>query len=494
MRAAEFPPNEIERLTALRIYEVLDTAPEAEFDDLTRLAANICDTPIALVSLVDASRQWFKSRQGLDVAETSRDAGFCPHVILGDGVFEVNDALQDQRFADNPLVLGAPNIRFYAGMPLTAADGFNLGAVCVIDRVPRQLNDQQREALRVISRQVVHLLELRVAVRRLDREAAFRQAILDSAAASIISTTPEGIITSISHGAEKMLGYAAAEMVDKKSPVIIHDAKGIADRAEELTKQLGRPVAPGFATFLAKVGNAVSETREWTYVRKDGSRFPVRLSVSQVADASGSLIGYLGIARDVTELEQARRDLERLAAELKRSNEDLAQFASSVSHDLQEPLRVITGYLELLERRYKSKLDKDAREFIGFAVDGAARLHGMIRDLLTYSRVGAGKEAPAKVDLSESAASAIKNLRASIDEKRASVTVDPLPSVIGRAAEFTRLFQNLISNAIKFSGNRAPRVKICAKRIGGRIWAESEPGTGSTFRFSLPASLPGESG
>ena len=161
MIPAEIPANEIERLTALRICEVLDTGPEAEFDDLTRLAAQICITPIALVTLVDASRQWFKSRVGWEVAETVREAAFCSHTILGTGVMEVPDALEDGRFADNPLVTGSPKIRFYAGAPLTTADGFNLGTVCVIDRVPRQLDEKQREALRTISRQVVHLLERR---------------------------------------------------------------------------------------------------------------------------------------------------------------------------------------------------------------------------------------------------------------------------------------------------------------------------------------------
>ena len=139
--------NELSRLAALLRYEILDSAEEAAFDDFTQLASRLCDTPIALISLVDDRRQWFKSRVGLAVSETPRDISFCSHAIRGSEIFEVPDALADPRFRDNPLVTGEPGIRFYAGTLLRTPDGHNLGTLCVIDRKPRRLSADQRDAL-----------------------------------------------------------------------------------------------------------------------------------------------------------------------------------------------------------------------------------------------------------------------------------------------------------------------------------------------------------
>jgi signal transduction histidine kinase len=158
---APLPHNEEERLQALHRYEILDTDPEKEFDDLTLLASHICGAPIALISLVDEDRQWFKSKVGSTETETSRDVAFCAHGILQAEVFVVQDAQADQRFANNPLVTGNSRIRFYAGAPLIAPDAHALGMLCVNDQVPRDLSSEQRTALQALSRQVVSLLELR---------------------------------------------------------------------------------------------------------------------------------------------------------------------------------------------------------------------------------------------------------------------------------------------------------------------------------------------
>ena len=199
MISAPLPPNEELRLKMLRAYQILDSEAEANFDHLTKLASHVCQVPIALISLVDENRQWFKSKVGLDAAETGRDVAFCAHAILQDKVFTVPDALSDERFHDNPLVVGGPRVRAYAGAPLINARGQALGTVCVIDHHARNFTEEQKQCLQTIATQAVLLMELR----RLRKEAQPRY---DHSA---------GVLAAISHELRTPLNglLASAEML-----------------------------------------------------------------------------------------------------------------------------------------------------------------------------------------------------------------------------------------------------------------------------------------
>ena len=303
MLTAPMPLDELERLRALERLGVLDSAPEREFDALVATAALVCGVPISLVSLIDHDRQWFKANVGLPgVTETPRDVAFCAHAILDDGIFEVPDALADPRFADNPLVATAPDIRFYAGAPLRLSDGAHVGTLCVIDRVPRRLSEKQREALRLLSIAAVQALESgRMARAFAASETRFRT-LSEASPLGVFATDAAGSCTYTNARWQAIYGLNEAEALgDGWSRTLHPDDK-----------------AAVFAEWQRTAALKCAFDMEFRVRHDDGTVRHLRSVSRSMLDEHGGVVGHVGSVEDVTERLQTQRALEderrRLAA------------------------------------------------------------------------------------------------------------------------------------------------------------------------------------
>ena len=283
--------------------------------------------------------------------------------------------------------------------------------------------------------------------------------LLEAAPDAMVVVNQGGAIVLLNVQAEKQFGYSRDELIGQKVKNIIPEGF-----AERLVADALRSVEEALAQ---QIGTGI----ELTGRRKDRSEFPIELMLSPLESAEGTLV--TAAVRDITTRKKAEANLLNKMEELNRSNEELGQFAYIASHDLQEPLRMVASYTQLLSRRYKGKLDSDADEFIAFAVDGASRMQRLIQDLLAYSRVGTKGRDLLNVSSEAALQQALKNLRGAIEEKGALVTHDPLPSVLADEMQLIQLFQNLVGNAIKYQSSGIPKVHISATRNGGKKWTFS---------------------
>ncbi len=301
------PVDEARRLAALHRLEILDTAPEARFDRLTELAALVIGTPIALVSLVDRDRQWFKSKVGLDADETARDLAFCAHAIVatGEGPFEVEDATLDPRFADNPLVTGDPKIRFYAGQVIRGLDGEALGTLCTIDRRPRRLDDTQRQALRHIAALVereLHRKDDEQLLVELNASERTKTLILDTLTEGVVLQGRDGAIKEWNPAAQRVLGLTGDELCGRTST----DSRWMATYRDG-TAWTGdsHPAMEVLRTGRAVTGMIMGVERS------DGVRRWLRVNSEPVLDEAGDVTHALTAFADVTlEIDEAARRLE----------------------------------------------------------------------------------------------------------------------------------------------------------------------------------------
>jgi PAS domain S-box-containing protein len=280
--------------------------------------------------------------------------------------------------------------------------------------------------------------------------------LLEAAPDAMVVVNKSGEIVLLNVQAEKQLGYSRDELLGQPVKNIIPE--GFAERL----------VADALRSAEDALAQQIGTGIELTARRKDGSEFPIEIMLSPLESAEGILV--TAAIRDISVRKQAEVHLLQKLDELYRSNEELGQFAYIASHDLQEPLRMVASYTQLLSRRYKGKLDADADEFISFAVDGASRMQRLIQDLLAFSRVGTKGKELLDTSSEEALEQAVINLRGAIEEKGALVTHDSLPDVLADEMQLTQLFQNLIGNAIKYQGPGIPRVHVSAAPNDGNKW------------------------
>jgi len=705
MNAKSPTKNESQRIQALHEYEILDTAAESEFDRITEIASRVCDMPISLISLVDKERQWFKSRVGLEVKETPRDLSFCQYTFTEDQLLEVRDAVEDDRFKSNTLVTADPHIRYYAGLPLIDANGFALGALCVIDRVPRQLDENQKQILSLLRDEVVALIvnrkekekhkeseqklkaffdhsqslmcthdldgnfitvneagarllgyekmeieklslfdivpkeghsnlksylaeivkkgvlkgEMRTVTRAgsmriwmfnnilqvngnkkayvignavditeqhyLEKDLKHAQAMLTrtgrvariggweynlkdakivwseitkeihevakdyepdltsslnfykeglhrnkiqqaieqaistgepwdleleiitfkghalwvralgnadfengvcvrlygtfqdidrrkrmeaessnskklfedileaTSAVAIIATDIDGTITLFNKGAENLLGYASEEIIGKLSPVHFHLQSELDLRERELAIELGYPVK-GFSVFVEKAERYGSEQLEWTYIRKDGSHLFVSLAVTMIRNIEDKVIGYLGVATDISKIIQQHKELERAKGIAEQASMAKSEFLANMSHEIRTPLNGIVGFTDLLTR---TSLNDTQREYLGMVEQSTTLLLSIINDVLDFSKIEAGKMELEieQTDLNELIIQLNKLFNVQITGKGLEFHLDIAPEVPSYiwtdGLRIKQVLMNLMSNAIKFT-------------------------------------------
>ncbi len=501
MKSAPIPLQDEERLAALYRYDILDTEAEPEFDEITQLAAQICEAPLALTSLVDKDRHWFKSRVGFDTRDGARNGSFCGHAILAKEVLEIPDVTQDERFRDHPFVTSELNVRSYAGAPLLTPQGHAIGTLCVFDKKPRVLSRGQVSALEVLGRQIIRQMDLRLHLRRAKelnqhvvRQRNCQNLLSDSALAGVAWTTPAGLITRVNPAFEQLVRHTAAELVQQKNIRLFHLEAELQARAKELSGQLDRQIEPDDSLF-APSAMGIPDMRDWTYRREDGSVVSVLVSTCALHDPDGVLNGYVAMTWDLTELQKVREEIVTLnadldrrvklrTAELERKTEDLQLLSYSLAHDLRQPLITIRGYSHLLNNR---ALTDGERQDVQRMVDSIEQVNARADGLLYFTNLSRRRLRRVTLDLAPIASYQLSRLQRLQPGRQLMARVQPGLSIWADRDLMTDAINELIFNAWKFTAGREQSVievgcEIDAK--GEAIYFVRDNGAGFNMAYA----------
>jgi PAS domain S-box-containing protein len=294
----------------------------------------------------------------------------------------------------------------------------------------------------------------------------FQHAILSNAAYGITSSTPDGTVTSFNPAAERLLGYTADEVIGKRSAASWHDPDEIGRRARELSEEFGETIPPGFDVFCARLRRNLPEEHEWTFIRKDGARVPVLVSVSALRDEGGQITGLVGLTYDLTDRKRAEDEILRLnreleqrvaerTAQLETAIYDLENFNYSASHDLRIPLRAVDGFCRLLLDEHASMLDQEGMRLLTVVRDNTRKMEQLIEDMQTFSRAGRTAMAPTEFDMEELVRAVVEDLKPTAEGRDIRFVIGKLPTVTAVPIMMQRVLRNLLSNAIKFTRTKA---------------------------------------
>jgi PAS domain S-box-containing protein len=443
MQAAPPPENEAARLGMLQSLDLLDRPCEAVFADYVALAARLADAPTALVSLTDERRQWFAGRLGADLSEIERSISFCAHAInRPHEVMWVEDALQDQRFSDSPLVVDAGNVRFYAGAPLNV-NGFAVGTLCVLSPEPRPFDPELADALRRLAGLLAERLEKR------HRDHALQRA-MEVTVDAVIECDEAGIITDWRLGSEALFGYSAEEAVGQPVTIII-------------PPELRQAHLDGMKRWHEAGMSGLLRTAELAAIRKDGGSVDVELAMSLWRSHGRPLITTT--IRDISERMARSSLLLKAKMEAEAANVAKSAFIANISHEIRTPLNGVVGVVDLLAATANTPKQIELIEIIRRS---ASQLQQLLGDVLDIARIESGRLALAEEEVSiVDLVSAVGDLSAiKARDKGLQFSVDIAPAarkfVSADPVRLKQILTNLVSNAVKFTEKGFVRITVSA--------------------------------